>query len=155
VEFVNISPVAGDVDAALNAQWLAPKPSTDVALMLGLAFVLETEGLADKDFLGSHSVGYDRVRDYLLGISDGEPKTPSWASAKCDVEAEAIVALARDMAAKRTFLTAAWSLQRGDHGEQPYWMLATLAAMLGQIGLPGGGFGFGYSAEGFVDSAKR
>ena len=141
VEFVNISPVAGDVDAALNAQWLAPKPSTDVALMLGLAFVLETEGLADKDFLGSHSVGYDRVRDYLLGISDGEPKTPSWASAKCDVEAEAIVALARDMAAKRTFLTAAWSLQRGDHGEQPYWMLATLAAMLGQIGLPGGGFG--------------
>ena len=152
VEFVNISPVAGDVDAALNAQWLAPKPSTDVALMLGLAFVLETEGLADKDFLGSHSVGYDRVRDYLLGTSDGEPKTPSWASAKCDVEAEAIVALARDMAAKRTFLTAAWSLQRGDHGEQPYWMLATLAAMLGQIGLPGGGFGFGYSAEGFVGS---
>ena len=62
------------------------------------------------------------------------------------------MALARDMAAKRTFLTAAWSLQRGDHGEQPYWMLATLAAMLGQIGLPGGGFGFCYSAEGFVGS---
>lgn len=152
VKFVNISPVAGDVDAALDAQWLAPKPNTDVALMLGLAFVLETEGLADQDFLRSHSVGYDRVKDYLLGVSDGEPKTPSWAAAKCDIEAEAIAALARDMAGKRTFLTAAWSLQRGDHGEQPYWMLATLAAMLGQIGLLGGGFGFGYSAEGFVGS---
>jgi biotin/methionine sulfoxide reductase len=152
VRFVNISPVAGDVDAALDALWLAPKPGTDVALMLGLAFVLETEGLADHVFLQSHSVGYGRVKDYVLGSSDGEPKTPAWAAAKCDVEAEAIVALAREMAARRTFLTAAWSLQRGDHGEQPYWMLATLAAMLGQIGLPGGGFGFGYSAEGFVGS---
>lgn len=152
VKFVNISPVSSDVDARLNADWLAPKPGTDVALMLGLAFVLETEGLANRDFLQSHSVGYDRVKDYLLGASDGQPKTPDWAAARCDVEAEAIVALARNMASKRTFLTAAWSLQRGDHGEQPYWMLATLAAMLGQIGLPGGGFGFGYSAEGFVGS---
>ena len=29
-------------------------------------------------------------------------------------------------------------------------MLCTLAAMLGQIGTQGGGFGFGYSAEAFV-----
>ena len=43
-------------------------------------------------------------------------------------------------------VNASWSLQRSDHGEQPYWMLVTLAAMLGQIGLPGGGFGLGYGA---------
>jgi hypothetical protein len=36
------------------------------------------------------------------------------------------------------------SLQRADHGEQPYWALLLLVASLGQIGLPGGGFGFGY-----------
>ena len=53
------------------------------------------------------------------------------------------------MVGKRTFVTAAWSLQRGDHG-QPYWMVVTLAAMLGQVGLAGGGFGFGYAAEGFI-----
>ena len=41
-------------------------------------------------------------------------------------------------------LTASWSLQRADHGEQPYWALVLVAACLGQIGLPGGGFGFGY-----------
>ena len=43
-------------------------------------------------------------------------------------------------------LTASWSLQRADHGEQPYWALVLLAACLGQIGLPGGGFGFGYGS---------
>ena len=35
-------------------------------------------------------------------------------------------------------------MQRAHHGEQPHWMLVTLASMLGQIGLPGGGFGLSY-----------
>ena len=34
-----------------------------------------------------------------------------------------------------------WGMQRQRHGEQTHWMLVTLASMLGQIGLPGGGFG--------------
>ena len=33
-------------------------------------------------------------------------------------------------------------LQRAEHGEQPVWMGVVLAAMLGQIGLPGGGFAY-------------
>lgn len=35
-------------------------------------------------------------------------------------------------------------MQRQRHGEQTHWMMVTLASMLGQIGLPGGGFGFSY-----------
>jgi trimethylamine-N-oxide reductase (cytochrome c) len=41
-------------------------------------------------------------------------------------------------------LASGWSLQRQHMGEQRHWMLVTLAAMLGQIGLPGGGFGLSY-----------
>ena len=149
-EFVSISPVANDTEAGLNAIWLAPVPGTDVALMLGLAYVLETQNLTATAFLRSHCTGYSRVKDYLLGKTDGIAKTPRWASSICGVPVEKIESLAQKMAGRRTFLTAAWSLQRGDHGEQPYWMLVTLAAMLGQIGLPGGGFGFGYSSEAFV-----
>ena len=37
-----------------------------------------------------------------------------------------------------------WSSRRQDHGEQAYWMLVTLCSMIGQIGLPGGGFGLSY-----------
>ena len=54
------------------------------------------------------------------------------------------------MAASRTMITASWSLQRADHGEQAYWALILLAACLGQIGLPGGGFGFGYGSSGGI-----
>ena len=54
------------------------------------------------------------------------------------------------MVATRTMLTASWSLQRADHGEQPYWALILLAACLGQISLPGGGFGFGYGSSGGI-----
>ena len=149
-EFVNVSPIAGDINPQLQPRWVAPIPGTDVAFMLGIAYVLETEGLADQNFLRSHCVGYPKVKDYLLGISDGVVKSPDWAAHICGVDSAEIEELARKMAHKRTFLTAAWSLQRGDHGEQPYWMLCTLAAMLGQIGKPGCGFGFGYSAEAFV-----
>lgn len=37
-----------------------------------------------------------------------------------------------------------WGMQRQQFGEQKHWMLVTLAAMLGQIGTPGGGFGLSY-----------
>ena len=70
--------------------------------------------------------------------------------ALCGVAPDAIRDLATKMAAKRTLITVAWSLQRAQNGEQPYWMAATLAAMLGQIGLPGGGIGYGYGAIGGI-----
>ena len=45
-------------------------------------------------------------------------------------------------------------MQRQQHGEQPYWMGAVLAAMLGQIGLPGGGISYAhhYSSVGVSSS---
>lgn len=52
------------------------------------------------------------------------------------------------MAANRTQIIAGWCVQRMQHGEQWAWMIVVLAAMLGQIGLPGGGFGFGWHYNG-------
>src|SRR5262249_59568421 len=62
------------------------------------------------------------------------------------VDADTIRELARRAAATRSMITCAWSLQRAQHGEQPYWAAIVLAAMLGGIGLPGGGFGFGHGS---------
>ena len=146
VQFLNVSPVRGDMAAELDAEWLPLRPNTDVALMLGMAHVLASEGLADREFLARYASGYDRFEAYLLGRSDGVAKTADWAAAICGIDSGTIAALARRMAATRTFLCVNWSLQRADHGEQPYWMAVTLACMLGQVGLPGGGYGFGYGA---------
>ncbi|XOV81475.1 MAG: molybdopterin-dependent oxidoreductase [bacterium] len=155
VKLVNVSPVSHDMPASAQAEWVAPRPGTDVALMLALAYVLEVEDLLDRAFLASHCHGYTRFSRYLLGDQDGVKKSPAWAMQICGVEAQVIERLAREMARRKTFVTAAWSLQRAHHGEQPYWMLVVLAAMLGQIGLPGCGFGFGYGAEGFIGSNWR
>ncbi|MCP5082819.1 MAG: molybdopterin-dependent oxidoreductase [Alphaproteobacteria bacterium] len=148
MDLVNISPQRGD--ATHKADWLPVIPGSDAALMLGLAHVLETQDLCDRQFLASHAVGYDVFRRYLLGETDGTPKTPEWAAQLCGIAPEEIHGLARKMAAKRTLITVAWSLQRAQNGEQPFWMAATLAAMLGQIGTPGGGIGYGYGAIGGV-----
>ena len=58
------------------------------------------------------------------------------------------------MAATRTTVNINWSLQRSHHGEQPFWALVTLACMLGQIGLPGGGFGASYGPTNIMGSAQ-
>ncbi|TNM60087.1 molybdopterin guanine dinucleotide-containing S/N-oxide reductase [Aliirhizobium smilacinae] len=142
--FINIGPVSDNMP--VDSEWIANSPNTDVAMMLALAYVLHTEDLAHLDFLSSHCVGYDRFAAYLTGNTDGTAKTPEWAAAICGVDADRIASLAREMACHRTMLNISWSLQRAVHGEQPFWMLVTLAAMLGQIGLPGGGFGVGYGA---------
>jgi biotin/methionine sulfoxide reductase len=155
VRFINISPMRSDMAAALEAEWLAIRPNTDTALMLALAHTLVTERLHNEAFLSRYCVGFESFQSYLLGKTDGQPKDAAWAAAITDIPADTIRSLARRMAARRTMISVSWSIQRADHGEQPYWAAITLAAMLGQIGLPGGGFGFGYCASHSVGSPSR
>lgn len=151
--FVNISPVRDDLAIGADFEWLAIRPNTDTALMLGLAHTLLAEGLHEAAFLERFCIGFDRFAAYLRGATDGQAKDAGWAAGITGLPAARIAALAREMAAARTMLNIAWSLQRSDHGEQPFWMLVTLAAMLGQIGLPGGGFGVGYGAVNMIGNA--
>ncbi|MBB3064892.1 molybdopterin guanine dinucleotide-containing S/N-oxide reductase [Limibacillus halophilus] len=146
-QFVSVSPLRSDAIDLLDADWVAARPNSDTALMLALAHTIHSEGLHDQAFLDRYCTGFDRFLPYLTGQSDGQPKDADWAAGICALEAEMIRSLARRMAGKRTMITVSWSMQRADHGEQPGWMAIVLAAMLGQIGLPGGGFGIGYGSE--------
>ncbi|MGE0748952.1 MAG: molybdopterin guanine dinucleotide-containing S/N-oxide reductase, partial [Rhodospirillales bacterium] len=148
IESVYVGPIRQDMDDALGARWIAIRPNTDTALMLALCHTLVAESLYDRDFVARYTVGLEKFLPYLMGEIDGRPKDAAWAAAICDISAEDIKALARKMAAARTMISVSWSIQRADHGEQPYWAAVTLAALLGQIGLPGGGIGFGYGASG-------
>jgi biotin/methionine sulfoxide reductase len=144
VGFVNVSPLRSDLSEVPDAQWLPVRPNTDTALMLALAQVLVARGLHDAAFLSRNCVGFAENRAYLLGESDGQPKDAPWAAAITGIPAATIEALALRMASSRTMINVSWSLQRADHGEQAFWAAVLLAAVLGQIGLPGGGIGFGY-----------
>jgi biotin/methionine sulfoxide reductase len=142
VEFHLIGPLRDDLPAEIRAVWHPIRPGTDVALMLGIAHTLVSEGRHDRAFLDRFCVGWEVFEDYLMGRRDAQPKDAVWAAAICGLPAEKIVSLARHAAARRTLVTCSQSLQRAENGEQPVWMGVVLAAMLGQIGLLGGGFAY-------------
>lgn len=142
--FVNVGPVADNLETGGPVEWIPIRPNTDTAMMLALAHAVLHDARFDRRFADRCCTGLDRFLPYLLGQEDGVPKDAAWAEEITGIPAQRTLDLARDILGTRTMLNAAWSLQRAAHGEQPFWMLVTLAAMVGQVGLPGGGFGLGY-----------
>ncbi|TCR65540.1 molybdopterin guanine dinucleotide-containing S/N-oxide reductase [Bosea sp. BK604] len=147
-EFWSVSPLRDDMPAEARPHWLPIRPGTDVALMLALAHTLVAEGLHDRAFLDRYCVGFDAFAGYLAGTSDGTVKDAGWAAALTGIDAATIRAIARKLTAGRSLITVAHALQRAQYGEQPVWMAAVLAAMVGQIGLPGGGYNYALGAMG-------
>lgn len=154
VGFVNVSPLKQDLGVP-GAEWIAVRPNADAAFMLALAHTLIMEDLYDAAFLQRYCAGFEEFRRYVSGEADATPKSPEWAAPICDVPAANIRSLARRMAGSRTMISVAWALQRGDHGEQPYWLGITLACLLGQVGTPGGGFALGYGPVSVEGSDAR
>ncbi|RTR37438.1 trimethylamine-N-oxide reductase TorA [Shewanella canadensis] len=154
IRVISIDPVVTKTQKYLGCEQLYVNPQTDVALMLGIAHEMVTKKLHDEKFIEGYSLGFDRFLPYLLGESDGVAKTPEWASEITGVSPEIIRDLAKVMTKGRTQMMMGWCIQRQQHGEQPYWMAAVLATMIGQIGLPGGGISYGhhYSSIGVPSS---
>ena len=46
-----------------------PRPGTDVALALAIAYVWLTEGTYDKEYVAARTVGFDQWKDYVLGAA--------------------------------------------------------------------------------------
>ena len=149
VEMINIGPNRDDMPAFTEARWIPARPSGDAATLLALAHAIETRGRVDREFLTSHAVGYDAFRAYILGESDGVPKDLAWASPLCGISVPDLEWLADKLIrARRPLITLSLAIQRAEHGEQPYWLGVVLAAMLGVLGLPGGGIGLGWGNNG-------
>ena len=149
-EFVLVSPQRDDLATELGADWLPVRPGSDTALLLARCHSLLEQGLADTDFLRRFTVGAEEFTASLRGADDGVAKTPEWAEALTGIPAARTAELARRAARGRTMVTMSWSVPRARFCEQPLWAAVAFAAMLGQIGLPGGGFGHGYASTGGV-----
>ena len=154
--FVNFSPVRSDLQLPADCvEWIAIRPNTDTAVMLALACEIVLANRHDESFLGKYCIGFEPWRGYLLGHSDGIVKNAQWASQISQVNAERIRRLALELTRTRSIVNVAWSLQRAQHGEQPFWAAVALASVIGQIGLAGGGFGIGYGPANSIGSAHR
>jgi molybdopterin guanine dinucleotide-containing S/N-oxide reductase-like protein len=125
--------------AAIHAdKWISVLPNTDAALHLGIAYTWISEGTYDKDYVATHTVGFDKFAAYVLGREDGVAKTPAWAALKCGVPEWTIKALAREWAAKRTSIAhfCGGSYIRGPYATEPARLEVANLAMQG-LGKPG------------------
>ena len=156
--FICIDPRYTDT-AAVLADWHIPiRPGTDNALMDAMAHVIFSEGLEDRQFLDRLCLGHDdehmpreipageSYQSWVLGEADGVPRSPGWAEDITGVPADDIVRLAREYAAvKPASLIMGYGPQRHILGEQPPRGAIQLAALTGNIGVPGGGAGGNYA----------
>lgn len=145
IKVISIDPVKSKTQHYLGCEQLYINPQSDVAFMLAIAHTLYSEKLYDKTFINTYTLGFEPFIDYVMGnAEDGIEKTPAWAEKICGITATEISEFARLLASSRTQLIFGWAIQRQQHGEQPYWAGAVIAAMLGQIGLPGGGISYAH-----------
>jgi molybdopterin guanine dinucleotide-containing S/N-oxide reductase-like protein len=125
--------------AAVHAdKWIPVLPNTDAALQLAIIYTWIKEGTYNKEYIAAHTVGFDRVEEYVTGKEDGVPKTPEWASPKCGVPVWTIKALAREFAARVTTIAHGYggSYIRGPYSTEPARLECILLAMQG-LGAPG------------------
>lgn len=105
IEMVHIDPYYNPTAALLGGKWITPRPDTGNAMALAIAWVWITEDLYDKDYVAKRTHGFEKWRDYVLGDTDGVPKTPEWQEAETGVPAKDVRALARAWGRKKTYLS--------------------------------------------------
>lgn len=136
---------------SLADEWIPIRPGTDVAMMSAMAYVMITENLYDSEFVKKYCVGFDETqmpekckgeesyKDYILGVKDGIAKTPEWAESITAVPRDVIARIAREYATiKPAMLYQGYGMQRRAYGEQPVIGGCVLAAITGNVGIPGG-----------------
>ena len=148
---VIVDPRYTDSVVTEHAQWLPLRPTTDGALVAGLAYTLITEGLVDEAMVNRYCVGYDTstlptsapanasYKDYILGRGDDQiRKTPEWAADITGIPAVQIRQLARDLAGARAcYICQGWGPQRHANGEQTSRAIQMLPMLTGHFGRPG------------------
>jgi len=139
IRIVAIDPRYTQSTATFAHQWIPIRPGTDAAMLIAMAYVIISENLQDQAFLDKHTIGFDRFKEHVLGKEDGVPKTPAWAEDITGVPAATIANLANDYATNRpAALMDGFAPGRTAYGEEFHRAAIALAAMGGNIGIPGG-----------------
>ncbi len=133
-----IDPYYNFTAAHVADKWIAPRPGTDAALILAMMYVWIKEDTYDKDYIAKRTIGFEEFKKYVLGKSDGVPKTPQWAAEKTDIPARTIRALAREWASKKVqyYGSGFGGACRAAYGTEWARLSVLLQAMQG-LGKPG------------------
>jgi len=160
IKIISIDPMFTDSTAVFANDWIPIRPGTDTAMLIAMAYVIISEEKHNQAFIEKFTIGFDKYKDYVLGIHDGQPKTPEWAEKITKVPAQVITNLAREYAeAQPAALIAGWGPARTMFGEQYSRAANVLCAITGNIGINGGyASGFMrayYSRERIISGGKK
>ncbi len=160
IKIISIDPIFTDSTAVFANDWIPIRPGTDTAMLIAMAYVIISEEKHNQAFIEKFTIGFDKYKDYVLGIHDGQPKTPEWAEKITKVPAKVITNLAREYAeTKPAALIAGWGPARTMFGEQYSRAANVLCAITGNIGIKGGyASGFMrayYSRERIISGGKK
>nr|WP_295974838.1 molybdopterin-dependent oxidoreductase [uncultured Bacillus sp.] len=149
-KIIQVDPYYNPSASVLADEWIPVRPSTDAALLIGMAYHMITNNLYDKEFLDTFTVGFDadhmpegvdpkgNFKDYVLGTYDGIPKTPEWASKICSTDPDVIKKFAQECATtKPAAFISSYAPARTYNGEQFVQAFFTVGWMTGNVGKPG------------------
>ncbi len=115
-------------------QHIQPFPGTDAALALSMMFVIVTEELHKPEWIAAHTIGWRSLLERIMQFP------PERAARITGLEVDTIQNLARAYATTSpALLRVTDGINRHTNGGQTVRTLASLPALTGQYGLPGGG----------------
>jgi anaerobic selenocysteine-containing dehydrogenase len=115
--------------------WLPIRIGTDSALALGVMHILVRDLRADRDYLASHTIGFDRVEREVLPSFTPEATAAITGLSVADIETFA----AWYGAAETSFIRIGFGLSRFTDGGQNLRTVALLPGVTGAYGRYGGG----------------
>jgi anaerobic selenocysteine-containing dehydrogenase len=140
-----VDPVKSE-SATICDRHVQPRVATDASFALALAKIVLEEGLEDKDFIERHTDGFAKFRTLvdshsLQSLSD-----------RCGLSIDELRELAREYATtKPASIQLGWGLNKYKSSAEIFRCVDALAALCGQIGIPGGGVTHGYDTQRLFD----
>lgn len=120
--------------ASLAHEWFPVKPGTDMAFFMALAHVITKEKLYNASYAQEKLYGIDELTIHV------QPYSPEWAEKECEIPADAIRRIARELAAAAPSAMIYPGRRTSDYvnSTQMRRSMAIVNALLGNWDTPGG-----------------
>lgn len=113
--------------------WLKPRPCSDLALALGMINIIINEGLYDKSFVDTWTVGFEQLKKHVQEYSPEKVSEITWVPADSIREAARLYATS-----KPACLTWGNGIDNNVNSFGTARALAILRSITGNAGMPGG-----------------
>lgn len=123
--------------AKIATSYLSIKPGNDGILAAGIMKEILRLGLEDRDFIENHTAGFEDLKEMLQEITMEEVERLT------EVNRSDITELAYIYSNKPVMTYLGLGMQRYTNGGNTIRLIDALAAISGNIGIPGGGANFG------------